>query len=1819
MNVSDLVTEFNDLGVRLWAHDGRLRFRAPHGVLTDERRAVLTEHKAELLRHLDRGVSGADLVTDPAAGTEPFPLTPVQSAYLLGRGTAYDYGGVACVSYLEVSYPGVAPDRLESAWHTLVGRHDMLRAVVHPDGYQQVLAEVEPYRIPVTDLRSAADEVVTAELDARRDELTRRAADTARWPLFALRITRTDDTTILHLAIELIVVDAASLQSLLTELDDLLTGAGPTAGTEVTFRDYVLAEQRLRTGGRYQADRDYWLGKLDDLPPAPALPVTPPQDATADVRFERRHRWLTDEQLAGLRRAAGTRGVTVSGVLLAAYAEVIGRWSRHRRFTLNLPLFNRLPLHADINAVVGDFTSVSLLAVDLDERATFAERVDALSARLFDDLDHRLFSGLDVLGELSRRAGAPVLMPVVFTSTVGLAAEVASRSTAGTIRRGLTQTPQVWIDCQVTEHAGQVMLAWDVRDGVLPDGVADAAFAAYVELVEQLAADGAVWDSRTPIPLPAEHRDRRERANATEIERVPRLLHTPVFEQAAVHPDAPAVIAGDTVLSFGDLAARARAVADRLRAAGCEPGERVAVLMDKGPEQVVAVLAVLLAGGVYLPVDPQPAARRDKILAGAGVRLALVQSWLTDLPGSVSTVAVDEVPGAGVVDLAELGGDPAAPAYVIYTSGSTGEPKGVVISHQAAANTVDDINGRFAITRDDRVCAVAQLGFDLSVWDIFGVLGAGGCLVMPAHDRRGDPSHWAELVAGHGVTVWNSVPAQLQMVLDYLDSTGRALPSLRLAMLSGDWIPLDLPDRVRVGHPGLRVVSLGGATEAAIWSVWHPIGTVEPDWRSIPYGTPLENQTCHVLDDADQDCPEHVPGELYLGGIGLADGYLNDAERTAQRFVTHPRTGARLYRTGDIARYLPHGTLEFLGREDNQVKVRGHRIELGEIEAALRTHPAVADGAVILDGHREHARLAAFAEPARTAERDTGAGEVFDAARTVAARIDAELDRESFVALMRAVDEVAVLAIARQLRAAGLFATDDARHDLHEIATATGVARSQQGLLRRWLSALVDADALTADPALDGYSGLIGATDDDIERAWKRIDSLNDKVGYGAATLDYIRTCSGRLDELLDGRLDVRELLFPDGRIGAASAVYRDNLVGRSVHRIVIAAIRAVAAQRQPHTLRVLEVGGGIAGTSAELIPALAEFEPDYHFTDISEFFLSEAKDRFADYPWVRYGRFDINDDARPQGMAANSADVILCANVLHNSRNAGEVLARLREILAPGGWLVFLEPTKRHNYPLLVSMEFEFFSELTRFTDLRQGTDQAFFTRDQWLGLLAEADADQALCLPDLDDAVASSGQGVFLAQFTTDRALVTPDELTTHLRALLPGYQVPSHLELVDALPRSANGKLDRAALTALVPARDAAQATEVTPPADDLERRIAELWAEMLPVEVIGRDQDFYTLGGDSLLLSRMVGKLREREPEAAGLQWQELLRHLLTDATVRGLARYLRDTTRGERRRSAAGSTIVALNDAADREAATWVLVHGGTGTVQHYQPLLPHLRQAHRGRLVGVQLADVDRYLDLPPEIVIDRLAAGYAAELLRSGDRFHLTGYCVGGLLATEIARTLTEAGAAVDLTVISSYRPPAVDDELMVSYVFALSMGADLASAGMPADSAAFSRAVRAILDETPDRIPDGALAGLDGEHAELGARFRALASTAPEERLRALHRAGNAAGGYNSGSYSFDEFSRFYDFFRHTMHAVSRHQPDPYLGDLTLLRNSESSTLLPGTRADVGGFWREICVGELRVHDIPGDHFSCIAAANAPALAARLLSGMTGTGGAA
>ncbi len=463
--------------------------------------------------------------------------------------------------------------------------------------------------------------------------------------------------------------------------------------------------------------------------------------------------------------------------------------------------------------------------------------------------------------------------------------------------------------------------------------------------------------------------------NHTETDFQKQCIHQLFEAQVERTPDAVAVVFDNEQLTYGELNSKANQLAHHLRQLGVKPGVLVAVYLERSLEMIPAVLGILKAGGAYVPLEPSfPQARIQLLLSSLEINCLVTQTHLlasiarmeSQLPALQNLICLD----TQLTDISEPCGDKRVwyytnlkllqsenlpilgtsddIAYVIFTSGSTGTPKGVVVRHEPVINLIEWVNKTFNINSADRVLFITSLCFDLSVYDIFGLLAAGGSIrVVSNHDVR-DPEALLNIVCNEPITFWDSAPPALQQLSSLFPTVTSNNSSLRLVFMSGDWIPVTLPDQLKTTFPGVEVISLGGATEATVWSNYYPIGKVESDWVSIPYGKPIQNAKYYILDSYLNPCPIGVSGELHIGGECLASGYLNQSELTAQKFIPNPFIATqRLYKTGDLARYLPDGNIEFLGRIDHQVKIRGFRIELGEIESVLAQHEFVQETVVI--------------------------------------------------------------------------------------------------------------------------------------------------------------------------------------------------------------------------------------------------------------------------------------------------------------------------------------------------------------------------------------------------------------------------------------------------------------------------------------------------------------------------------------------------------------------------------------------------------------------------------------------------------------------------------------------------------------------------------------------------------------------------------------------------------------------------------------------------------------------------------------------------------
>jgi amino acid adenylation domain-containing protein len=705
-----------------------------------------------------------------------------------------------------------------------------------------------------------------------------------------------------------------------------------------------MSQTSKRTSQGDDLQRAYWSEKLAGRPPALELPTTrarPPQPTTKRSRLAFK---LPTELVRRLRTFAEGAQLTPFDALVAGWCVQLYRTTRQGDLLLGLREGERY----------------SALRVALHGKQSFRALASAVRHELEECRIHSLPPAQ--LLKAARSTRLDNLFQVLVTGDKIAARDAEGYDLVLALPRG-AGSGTLFYDAEL----------FDPRVVERMPGHLETLLGAALNEPERALGELAF--------LTAAERDTILRAwndTAVEFSRE-RCLHELFEERARRCPDAPAVVHDGKHLTYAALDARANGLAQHLRTLGVGPNVLVGISVERSFEMVVGLLAIAKAGGAYLPMDPAyPRERLAFMLEDSGVGVLLTQRSLAGIlpepKGRVQLVWLEEQRFGGVDRSAPASGvKPTDLAYVIYTSGSTGKPKGVMLDHRGRVNNFEDFNRRFAVGTGDALIALASLSFDMCAYDVFGSLAAGATIVLPQQSELQDARAWARLMRQQRVTIWHTAPAMLKMLVEHCEADPTLVPeSLRLALLGGDWIPVTLPDRLRALVPQCRVISMGGATECSMDSTIFEIEEVDPTWRSIPYGEPMANQRAYVLDEDLQPVPVLVPGELYLGGLGVGNGYFKRPELSAERFLRDPFAGpsdARMYKTGDLARWMEDGNLELLGRVDNQVKIRGFRIELGEIEARLRTHPAVREGVVVArpDASGEK-RLVAYFVPRESTE-----------------------------------------------------------------------------------------------------------------------------------------------------------------------------------------------------------------------------------------------------------------------------------------------------------------------------------------------------------------------------------------------------------------------------------------------------------------------------------------------------------------------------------------------------------------------------------------------------------------------------------------------------------------------------------------------------------------------------------------------------------------------------------------------------------------------------------------------------------------------------------
>lgn len=969
MSFAELLSRLGERGIQVRAEGDRLHVSAPPGALTEELQATIARYKQELLTRLtlESLHSEEDEGPKPLPGDDRLQLSYAQQRLWIHDQLAPGNPGfnIATATRLHGELDVAA---LEKSLARLVARHESLRTVFveGENGPVQIIQSPGRVALPLTDLGASGTSSPLAEARRTILEEFRRPMDLRRGPLFRARLLRlASEDHVLLFVLHHIIADGWSIGLLNRDLTALYDACRQRSSSELPelalqYADFATWQRRSLESGPLERLLEYWRPKLSNLRALDLL-TDHVRPAVQTYRGGQEDLLLPPSLTEGLEQLGRENRATLFMTLLAAFKVLLYRYSGQEDIAVGSPIAGRT--RSEVEDLIGFFVNTLVLRTDLSGDLPFRELLSRVRRSTVEALQHqelpfdKLVEELDPPRDLSR---SPLFQVFFALQNAHSSRLQLSGLSSSPVEFDQGTTPYD-LSAYAWKEAETLRVRFFYNTDLFEPETIKRMLRAYRVLLEGVVERPDQTVSELALLSPAERRRARTEWNETSRDDGEELQIQTLFEQQVrKSPDSVAVEFEGTRLTYEELDRRANRLAQHLRADGVGPDVPVGLCLDRGLEMLVGLLGILKAGGAYLPLDPDyPSRRLELMLEATRAPVLLTQERLRhklSRPGLTlicldtdrSTIARQPTHAPDTL------GTPENLAYVIFTSGSTGRPRGVQVSHAAVVNFLRSMARRPGVGPDDVLLAVTTLCFDIAVLELLLPLTVGARVVIASKEVASDGYRLREALRASRATVLQATPASWQMLL-HAEWPGE--PGLKM-LCGGETLPRTLADPLL--ERGSELWNLYGPTETTVWSA---VERVDRGDGPVPLGRPIDNTRLYVLDSRLEPVPRGVAGELYIGGKGLARGYLHRDEQVAERFVSvswDAEHTERLYRTGDLARYDGRGRLRFLGRTDHQVKIRGYRIELGEIEAALSGHAAVEQATVLVRGEADEKRLVAW-------------------------------------------------------------------------------------------------------------------------------------------------------------------------------------------------------------------------------------------------------------------------------------------------------------------------------------------------------------------------------------------------------------------------------------------------------------------------------------------------------------------------------------------------------------------------------------------------------------------------------------------------------------------------------------------------------------------------------------------------------------------------------------------------------------------------------------------------------------------------------------------
>lgn len=933
-------------------------------------KALSAEKRALLLHKLRRGQIKTKVRhhiqrVDRKCNSEGFPISFAQQRFWLLHQLNPNSRG--CNSFETFLIKGdLNVEALQQSLGFMIQRHEVMRTSFNNiDGApRQFISTSATIELPVSDLSILPAKNRISRVKKSIAKFVRQPFDLSTPPLIRTSLYRLNDQQhILVFVFHCIVFDARSIELFMQDLSSNYNSIQALEKDKIEepiihCLDFAIWQRKTLTNERLKILLAYWKEQLSQISYV-EIPTDHPRPHLQTYQGARSSFCLSQSLIKKLKKLEKYASITSFMTILAALACLIHRYTGSDNVIIGSPVDSRN--QKETESLIGCFTNILALCIDISGNPTFRQLLDRVRGMVLNAHAHMDLPFERLIDELqpNRSLSHSPLFQVMFNMLEFKFDELRLDGLEATPLQCVNPAALFDLTFSARERDEGVQISLVYNTDLFDRTTIGRMMGHLQTLLSAAVEDPDNPVSDIPMLTTAERNQLLVDWNKTAKPfQHDKCIHQLFEEQVVRTPQAIAAVCGNKHITYEQLNRLANQLAHYLQKKGIGPDIFVGICLHRSLDMLVGLLGILKAGGAYIPLDPVfPKKRLITMLTDAHANVVVTEQAFLDsfANESLDMICLDR--DRNSIDQ-EKDANPAGnvmsnnSAYLIYTSGSTGKPKGIMVRHRSVINLIEWVNREFEINSNDRLLFITSICFDLSVYDIFGILAAGASIHIASEVGCKDPERLLHILCTDHITFWNSAPAAFQQLIPLLQEKKVYIQDsyLRLVFLSGDWIPVSLPDSIRNYFPNCRLISLGGATEATVWSNYYIIGDVNPDWASIPYGKPIQNSQYYILDDFLNPCPIGVPGKLYISGECLCAGYV-DPEQTKERFIANPfnaDSGALIYDTGDMARFHADGNIEFLGRIDHQVKINGYRIELGEIEMTLAGHPEIREAVALV-------------------------------------------------------------------------------------------------------------------------------------------------------------------------------------------------------------------------------------------------------------------------------------------------------------------------------------------------------------------------------------------------------------------------------------------------------------------------------------------------------------------------------------------------------------------------------------------------------------------------------------------------------------------------------------------------------------------------------------------------------------------------------------------------------------------------------------------------------------------------------------------------------